>query len=214
MKVAAAAKSAGVGVVFLGGEGGDEWLGGGWTSTEYRAVSSAMASGRLQTAVRIASNHPRGRGVPKTLIAAVFEGFIPAQAQRATRKLRGRSTGMEFPKFIKADTSWAHLADSTDARIWQSSRALASVFRPAADGSPGSWLGVTDTCSSGIDSNCEALFNDLRVVEMLAATPDWAKQFTGAHRGILRTALVRAGCPQSPHAKTRLLQRTGDCRTE
>ena len=63
--------------VLLGGEGGDEWIGGSWSGARYGGVTSALAAFRIPTAVRIAKASPRGTTTTRRIGGAVVEGFAP-----------------------------------------------------------------------------------------------------------------------------------------
>ncbi|MGE3077100.1 MAG: asparagine synthetase B [Dehalococcoidia bacterium] len=180
--------NAGVGVL-IGGEGGDEWLGGSWSPASYPAIASAIWAGRFRLAGRFA-NGPRFGA--KAIATSVLDGFSPKPVKAAIQPFR-RQQSITFRPFIRSERDWIPLAAVGFARPWDlegRAKGAFAIYRQVVANEVG-WRDRHVFSGLGIENRSP--FNDWRVVELLASTPDWAKQFSGQYRAILRTALQREG---------------------
>jgi asparagine synthase (glutamine-hydrolysing) len=185
VRLAGAARAAGIGVV-LGGEGGDEWLQGGTGS-----AADALLRGRPMTAWRLA--RPLcGRGsTAAEFIHACYREIVPFMAQDSIARLRGRDLGLGLAPAIEPQSGWISIHRYGRSLVWQRTRSQATawtLYRQLA-GPIASWRERNGFTPNGIELRTP--FNDLRVIELMAATPDWVKRHHGRPKDLLREALYR-----------------------
>ena len=201
LKLAQEARTDGVGVL-IGGEGGDEWLGGSWSPAGYPAIASAICAGRFRTARAIANRRPGTAARAKAVAVSVVDGFSPTTGKVAFQRLRKRDR-IDFSPYVEPQRDWSLLAAAGYARPWSLEQRAAgafAVYRQVIANEVG-WRDRHVFSKQHIENRSP--FNDWRVVELLASTPDWAKQFTGEYRAILRIALQRQGLHEISSRRTK-----------
>ncbi len=190
-KLAEKASAAGVGVL-IGGEGGDEWLGGSWSPASYPAIASAICSGQFRLARTIVHRRRGTLARAKAVATSVVDGFSPNVVKSAIQPFRRRNR-IALRPYVQPGQNWFPLESVGYARPWNLERRAAgtfAIYRQVVANEVG-WRDRHVFSSHGIENRSP--FNDWRVVELLASTPDWAKQFSGEYRAILRCALQREG---------------------
>jgi asparagine synthase (glutamine-hydrolysing) len=182
MRLAAAARDAGMGVM-LGGEGGDEWLNG-----DDRFVADAVVWGRLRTGWRLARTQAQSRPVWKAFGRECFYGLTPLPVQAAAARLRRRVPAVVPAAAVASDPRWVQPADRLCTAVWRRGRlrlAEWQVYRDATRPVVG-WRDRHALSANGIELRTP--FNDLRVIELLAAVPEWMKRHQGRTKDVLRAA--------------------------
>ena len=185
------ARADGIGVM-LGGEGGDEWFSGGhWSASPFRCSADALFHFRLRLAVCLAQTTPSKLPIGLKLTYAAIEGAAPREAAILGDRLRGRKPTSSIPMFLKPNGSWRPAFSSTEYAVWRPDATLRAMFRlyRQTAGPEVAWRDRHVFAPTGIE--IRSPLNDLRVVELLAATPEWVKRYQGLPRDILRESLRR-----------------------
>lgn len=185
LRLALAARDAGLGVM-LGGEGGDEWLTG-----DDRFLADAVINRRFGHAWRIASRSQSPGRALYSIAQNCYRDMAPPALQDSIDRFRGRALTAGFSTVVQPRHSWVSIESMMRApsrsrvhtleRTWRLYREMAG---PAI-----AWRERHAFAPNGIELRTP--FNDLRVVELMAATPDWVKWCNGRTKDVLRTAEER-----------------------
>ncbi|MGE0600104.1 MAG: asparagine synthetase B [Dehalococcoidia bacterium] len=182
-KLAAVSQRSGIGVTF-GGEGGDEWLSG-----DVVAAVASLSRGQVRTAWRLS-----GQGSPRRklrwLIRKSLQEAIPYAAQDRIRGIvrkRPASSAIVPPP---GTVSLSEFGRTSVLRPAEREEIIRTLYRH-----------VTIPVISWRDRNVFSVhglehrnpFNDLRVVETLASTPEPMKRWDGRRKFLLREGLRREG---------------------
>ncbi|HXU23262.1 MAG TPA: asparagine synthase-related protein [Tepidiformaceae bacterium] len=176
VRLAVATRVNGLGVV-LGGEGADEWM------TGNPSVGDSLAARNLWQAVKLARRRERP---VRAFVRGAYQGLTPLGVRRSIRRLRGR--GDSFSPFVAAHSNWESLANTETPAAWQSAANAALEWRGYRE-SAGAVIGWRDRNAFAPNRvDLRTPFNDLRIVELMASTPHWIKQFRGRRKDLLREA--------------------------
>lgn len=176
--------------VLLGGEGGDEWFDGGtFATSRFRCLSDAVLHGRLRLAWRLAGEDPTHRPRAIKLGMALADDVLPAGLGRRLVK----QAYIRPSELVTRDREWVSIRErrpsstlnprASQSHVWRMYRQIMGYEAP--------WRDRHVFLGNGLESRSP--FHDLRVVELMANTPDWVKQFTGRRRAFLRDRLARRG---------------------
>lgn len=176
VRLAVAARENGVGMV-MGGEGADEWM------TGHPSVGDSLASWNIKQAAKIA----RRRKQPvRAFVRGAYQGLLPLRVRRAVRDFRGGSNA--FSPFVEAQAEWRGLAVTEYPAGWQRGACAALEWHIYREGA-GAVIGWRDRNAFAPNQvDLRTPFNDLRVVELMASTPQCTKQFRGRRKDLLREA--------------------------
>jgi asparagine synthase (glutamine-hydrolysing) len=182
--LARTARELGVGVV-LGGEGGDEFLTGDMWAAD------ALLRGRPRTAWRIAQAMRGNRSPVRAFTHQTLPYLVPYTLQDAWRRLRGRPLWLGFPSTVEPGHGWVSAARFARTTAWRPEHALRVWWRQYRNlvSSFVYWRDRHAFAAHGIEHR--APFNDLRIVELMAAAPPWMLRFRGRQKDLLRQALYR-----------------------
>ena len=174
VRLAVASRENGVGVM-LGGEGADEWM------TGNPSVGNALAAWNPRQALRLARKRKRPL---RAFVYGAYQGLAPLGVRRSVRRLRGK--GDAFSPFVETRANWEGLAGSEGPAAWQHAATAKYEWRAyrEAAGAVIGWRDRNAFAPNQIDLRTP--FNDLRIVELMASTPPWIKQFRGRRKDILR----------------------------
>ncbi len=187
VRLGRAAADEGVGVT-LGGDGADAWMGGASTY-----IADAVVRARPGEALRLArlAAGARSASTPRTLARHAAAGLLPPAWVRAVRRARGHDrlpdarpaivepARLRAPHLPDAGTAWSPRA--VRRREWDAWRWQGPQHAP--------WRERHALSPYGVEHR--APFHDLRVVELMASTPDWVKRFRGRTKDVLREAEYR-----------------------
>lgn len=179
MKLARIARDNGVGVL-LGGDGADDWMSGwGWTG-------SAILAGRWRTAWRL-SHARRSRRPARWFVKCLYGDLTPHWGKRFVEACRRRPL-RSFPAFVVTSSDWQLIPQFGDAKCWPHSQLIAALtthHRQVVRRSV-AWRERHAMTPNGVEHR--APFQDLRVINLMASTPEWVKRFQGSRKDILRAA--------------------------
>jgi asparagine synthase (glutamine-hydrolysing) len=199
VKLAVAAREAGISTV-LGGEGADEWM-----TADETYVASAILSGHFSAAWRTGAGRRRVRPRPGALARSCYGALVPFAIQDPLTRLRHGRTGTELPPWMPAKSDLVKpglvsCAKYARPNVWQTDRAREAALRCYRQNAMPivSWRERHALRPNRIDLRTP--FNDLRIVELMASTPEWIKQYNGRRKDLLRSA-ERAVLP--PHIAER-----------
>ena len=171
--------------VVLNGDGGDEWMDG-----ERVQIADAMLRGRPRTAWRLAHLTRPSEPAPRTLVRSLVEAFVPPSLRETIVQVRAAASGSrrEEAPLVDAQAGWVspRALESGSAwwghdHQWTTWRIYRHVTRPTV-----AWRDRHALARTGVE--LRSSFNDLRVVELMASTPEWMKRFRGRRRDLLREA--------------------------
>lgn len=184
VRLAIAAREAGIGVT-LGGEGGDEWMSG------YRCGADALLRGRLGAAWQIARATRGARSTAHTLGRYAFVDLAPFPVQDAVAALRGKRRWNDFTTTVQHRPGWVSQRRHQRALAWQRRQGADIYWRLYRRGINESvyWRERHAFAPNRVDHRTP--FNDLRIIEFMASTPEWMKQFQGRPKDLLREAEYR-----------------------
>jgi asparagine synthetase B (glutamine-hydrolysing) len=190
MALSAAAGSAGLGVA-LGGDGGDEWLAGGRLMTGQACIADAVLRGRPDAGWRIARAALPGRSPLATVARSCYQELLPDEVRRLSRTLRGRGPDAQFAREVEADRRWTSITRFSQVPAWQRRRSAEMQWRlyRQLSGPLSAWRERQALARYGVEYRIP--FNDLRVINLLAGTPEWVKRFRGRPKDLLREAEYR-----------------------
>ena len=177
MRLADLAAENGIRVVF-GGEGADEWF------TGRPSIGREFARGRFRRGLSRAQKSRRG--TVQALTRSLWGEFVPLSVRRVARNLSAANQSGYSPFVPNARRLGPSATDSVP--IWNSRAAARLEWRAYRDGA-GAVIGWRDRhafAPRGVDLRTP--FNDLRIVNLMASTPDEIKQFRGRRKDILREA--------------------------
>ena len=175
VRLAAAANQSGMGVIMCG-DGADEWMTG-------TPVGWGIAIGNLRQALRAAK---ASRRPLRTSCYSAYRGLTPLAARCWLRKRRG--TGHPFTPFVEPQPGWRGLAATEGPACWQRRASKGFEWRTYRDGTASelAWRERHAFAPSLIEQRTP--FNDIRIVELMASTPEWIKRFRGRPKDLLREA--------------------------
>jgi asparagine synthase (glutamine-hydrolysing) len=179
MLAAAAAGQAGRPTI-LNGEGGDDW----WDGDE-RAAGSAVLSGHLPTAWRIAGRARSPR--PLTIFRSLRRAIEPPRGLRLRELAWGSRAPSRFEPIVPSEPDWI-APTSRKPPLWQRRRLRefewdGHIQRTRATIA---WKDRWALQRNGID--VRSPLHDLRIVELAARAPEWMKQYRGRRRDLFRLA--------------------------
>ena len=187
VRLGAAAREAGVGVV-LGGEGGDEWMNG-----SELFLADAIARRHLVTAARLA-REPGLYGACGWvgLGKAAFRGLVPFPVQAVIDRVRGQAKHGHLAFVDSAHrTGMSPLSEHFRRVLYWDDRDYQRndwfVIRQI-NKLEVSWRDWHEAAANRIERRPP--FYDLRVVELMASTPHYVKRFRGRRKDILREAML------------------------
>lgn len=186
--LAAAARDAGCTVV-LDGEGGDEWLDG---DTRFLA-SSLLRHGPREALALARIVHP-DRPASRTVLRALFDASGPSLLHGWVYGALGRSYGPPgdgVEPALAPRAGWRLEREFEITQLWRrrhASRMLLARHRDRSRAIRG-WIVRHALGPSGVETRSP--FHDLRIVELMASTPEWVKRAGGRRRAVLRTAGAR-----------------------
>jgi len=199
-KLATSAATEGIGVL-LSGEGGDEWMTGGMPIGADRCIADAIMRGKPSLARRIVTNST-SRDLAPGLARACFRELLPVNVQTAIRRTRGIETWSGYPKFVTPGPEWNSLLDPPRSTLWRSSNSTRftwDAMRDAVSRETIAWRDRNVFAKNQIENRSP--FNDMRVVNLMAAIPESLKRHSGRPKAILRDGL-RAVLPAEVAERT------------
>jgi asparagine synthase (glutamine-hydrolysing) len=185
VRLAMAAREAGLGVM-LGGEGADEWMTGNGTH-----LADALCRGRLSSAWHMTR---RSRSTGKRLMALATDTYryaVPRRLQSRVRRLRRRHSARDLWHVADPNPAWVSTGGLAEPTIYEQSvsrRAEWLLYRQSA-GRTVSWRERNALTPNHVELRTP--FNDLRIIELMASTPEWMKRFNGRRKDLLREAEYR-----------------------
>lgn len=185
VRLAQAAHESGVGTV-LRGEGGDERMIG-----DDRFIADALLHGKLASALRLARHVEPARPVWRTVAVSCVRALAPNPVQDAIARRRRRTAGAPVAPLVAPDRRWRSHANQERTTLWPRRRALGREWQVYRD--------VVRTIVPWQDRHAFAPFRvdqrspfqDLRIVELMASTPEWMKRYGGRPKDLLRAAAAR-----------------------
>ena len=197
LHVATARATADAGVqVVLSGIGGDEWLSG-----NPNFLADAVVRGHPRQAWDLAHRAaPRVRR-SRVLGKSLYHGLVPLELRGTMDRVRGRDHWSGLLPLVTPEPDWLGRAQREANVAWRREEGLQRRWRSYRSDASGAveWLDRHAHRPLGIEFRSP--LNDLRVVEYLAGVPDWVKRFEGRPKDILRSALQRAGLPESLYGR-------------
>lgn len=187
-KLASTAAAAGVGVVFSG-EGGDEFMTGGFPVGADRCISDAVVRLAPRRALRIARGSTT-RSPSAGVARACYRELTPLPIQRVLGRARGRGVWNGFPEFVQPSPGWRSVLQPPEENAWSRRAAEAFTWATMRDaGARGtiSWRDRHVFAAHRIENRSP--FNDLRVVELMSSMPESLKRHSGRPKAILRDAI-------------------------
>lgn len=185
LRLGTASRDAGLGVM-LGGEGGDEWLTG-----DDGYLADAVLRGRLGHAWRMArQSRPAGNAL-RAILHNCYRDLAPSIFQDSVDHLRGRDLGIGCSPIVEPNPTWTSIASAMRSVPRSRARSVAMTWRLYREiaGPAVSWRDRHAFAPNGVELRTP--FNDRRVVELMAATPDWIKWHNGRPKDLLRDAEYR-----------------------
>lgn len=155
------AKQRGLGIV-MGGEGADEWM------TGTPSAGKDLMAGQIRSAVR--RLRASKRGMASAAAHTAWVEFVPTKVREFIKRPQTFAPFVEAPIRPSASEKFS---------TWESRSAMGREWQLYRDRS-GTVIGWRDRhafAPNGIELRTP--FNDLRIVEFMAATPDRVKQFRG-----------------------------------
>ncbi|MCC6236442.1 MAG: hypothetical protein IT299_02585 [Dehalococcoidia bacterium] len=183
MQLAQAKFAASLGMrTMLTGDGGDEWLQGNGS-----AVADALVDHRLRETWRLAGL--QGRRHRAAVVAhEAYRWLVPSGPKRKLRHATGRWNPSGFAPAARPRADWVSIVSAPT--IWSRQHSRAYEWRYVERFLP--LLAWRDRwCIQANGMTYATPFYDLRLLELLASTPDWVKQYAGTTKYPLRQALLR-----------------------